>query len=113
MDSRRALNSIGRAPDQGGGMVSSEQIPNNVDLSTNKRLQRALEQWQPKYIEWWREMGPPGFQDHHLVYGRPAVSVAREGWAHCEYVKLPEYRWGIFLAEPIPERRIGFGDLLG
>jgi hypothetical protein len=30
-------------------MISSERIPNNVGLSSNKRLQRALEHWQPAY----------------------------------------------------------------
>src|SRR5216110_1983759 len=91
-------------------MISAEKIPNNVDLSGNKRLQRALEHWQPKYIQWWRDMGPQGFQDYHQVYVRTAVSVDPSGWAHFEYVKLPEYRWGIFLADPVHDRRIGFGD---
>jgi len=36
----------------------SERIPNNVDLSGNRRLQRALESWQPNYIKWWQELGP-------------------------------------------------------
>src|SRR5919202_1758397 len=94
-------------------MISAEKIPNNVNLSSNKRLQRALEHWQPKYIQWWRDMGPQGFQDYHQVYVRTAVSVDPEGWAHFEYVKLPEYRWGIFLADPVPDRRIGFGDFFG
>ncbi|PWT84246.1 MAG: benzoyl-CoA 2,3-epoxidase subunit BoxB, partial [Blastocatellia bacterium] len=94
-------------------MISAERIPNNVGLSTNKRLQRALEHWQPKYIQWWRDMGPQGFQNYHHVYVRTAVSVDPEGWAHFDYVKLPEYRWGIFLADPVPDRRIGFGDFLG
>ncbi len=94
-------------------MLSAERIPNNVDLASNKRLLRALEHWQPKYLQWWREMGPQGFQDYHLVYVRTAVSVDPRGWAHFEYVKLPEYRWGIFLAEPVPDRRIGFGDFYG
>src|SRR5213596_4411309 len=94
-------------------MISAEKIPNNVGLSTNKRLQRALEHWQPKYIQWWKDMGPQGFQDYHQVYVRTAVSVDPAGWAHFEYVKLPEYRWGIFLADPIHDRRIGFGDFLG
>ena len=44
-------------------MISAEKIPNNVGLSDNKRLQRALEHWQPQYIKWWRDMGPQGFQD--------------------------------------------------
>src|SRR5204863_709 len=82
-------------------MISAERIPNNVGLSSNKRLQRALEHWQPKYIQWWRDMGPQGFQDYHQVYVRTAVSVDPSGWAHFEYVKLPEYRWGIFLADPV------------
>jgi benzoyl-CoA 2,3-dioxygenase component B len=94
-------------------MISAEKIPNNVNLSGNKRLQRALEHWQPKYIQWWHDMGPQGFQDHHQVYVRTAVSVDPEGWAHFEYVKLPEYRWGIFLADPVHDRRIGFGDFFG
>jgi len=94
-------------------MISAEKIPNNVNLSGNKRLQRALEHWQPKYIQWWKEMGPQGFQDYHQVYVRTAISVDPEGWAHFEYVKLPEYRWGIFLADPIHDRKIGFGDFYG
>jgi len=94
-------------------MISADRIPNNVNLSDNKRLQRALEHWQPKYLQWWREMGPQGFQDYHHVYVRTAVSVDPSGWAHFEYVRLPEYRWGIFLADPVPDRRIGFGDFYG
>src|SRR6202040_2216053 len=66
-----------------------------------------------KYLQWWKDMGPQGFQDYHQVYVRTAVSVDPEGWAHFEYVKLPEYRWGIFLAAPVPDRRIGFGDFFG
>ena len=58
-------------------------------------------------------MGPQGFQDLHQVYVRTAVSVDPSGWAHFEYVKLPEYRWGIFLADPVHDRRIGFGDFFG
>jgi benzoyl-CoA 2,3-epoxidase subunit B len=94
-------------------MISADRIPNNVDLHSNKRLQRALEHWQPKYLQWWRDMGPQGFQDYHQVYLRTAISVDPKGWAHFEYVKLPEYRWGIFLAEPEHDRRIGFGQFKG
>ena len=94
-------------------MISAEKIPNNVDLSGNKRLQRALEHWQPKYIQWWKDMGPQGFQDYHQVYVRTAISVDPDGWAHFDYVKLPEYRWGIFLADPVHDRKIGFGDFYG
>ncbi|MBI4263358.1 MAG: benzoyl-CoA 2,3-epoxidase subunit BoxB [Acidobacteria bacterium] len=94
-------------------MISSERIPNNVGLSSDKRLQRALDHWHPKFLQWWRDMGPQGFQDSHQVYLRTATSVDPRGWAHFEYVKLPDYRWGIFLAEPVADRRIGFGQFKG
>ena len=57
-------------------------------------------------------MGPAGFQEKD-VYLRTAVDVGREGWAHFGHVKMPEYRWGIFLSEPQPNRIIGFGDSKG
>jgi benzoyl-CoA 2,3-dioxygenase component B len=90
----------------------SGKIPNNVNLNADRRLQRALESWQPKFIEWWTEMGPAGFQKDD-VYLRTATSVDREGWAHFGYVRMPEYRWGIFLADAEPGRTIPFGDNLG
>ena len=89
-----------------------EKIPNNVNLSADKRLQRALEQWLPNYLAWWREMGPEGFQQDS-VYLRTAVSVEPDGWAHFDHVKMPEYRWGIFLEPKQEGRTIGFGDHFG
>jgi benzoyl-CoA 2,3-dioxygenase component B len=86
----------------------SERIPNNVDLASNKTLQRALEHWQPEYLNWWGEMGPERSQQME-VYLRTAVSVDAKGWANFGYVKMPEYRWGIFLAERDPERKVNFG----
>ncbi|MCF2529657.1 benzoyl-CoA 2,3-epoxidase subunit BoxB [Yinghuangia soli] len=83
------------------------RIPNNVDLAGDRRLQRALESWQPKFLAWWAEMGPA--LPTRDVYLRTAVSVGREGWAHFGHVALPEYRWGIFLSERSPDRAIGFG----
>jgi benzoyl-CoA 2,3-dioxygenase component B len=88
------------------------KIPNNVDLHHDKRLQRALEQWQPNYLQWWMEMGPTDFQAKD-VYLRTAISVDAEGWAHFDWVKMPDYRWGIFLADPVAGRKIGFGDNMG
>jgi benzoyl-CoA 2,3-dioxygenase component B len=85
-----------------------ERIPNNVSLADNRRLLRALEEWQPRFLGWWGEMGPEGFQARD-VYLRTAISVDAQGWAHFDWVKMPEYRWGIFLAEPDPSRVIGFG----
>ena len=88
------------------------KIPNNVDLSGDKRLQRALEHWLPKYLEWWHEMGPTDFETKD-VYLRTATSVDAEGWAQFGHVKMPDYRWGIFLADAEKDRTIGFGDHLG
>jgi benzoyl-CoA 2,3-dioxygenase component B len=88
-----------------------DKIPNNVDLSGDRRLQRALEGWQPKFMNWWGEMGPT--LETHGVYLRTAVSVGRDGWAHFDHVNVPDYRWGIFLAEPKPDRRIAFGEHKG
>ena len=90
----------------------SEKIPNNVNLAEDRGLQRALEQWQPHFIDWWKEMGPEGSLDHD-VYLRTAVSVERDGWAHFDYVKMPDYRWGIFLNPTQSEGTIKFGDHKG
>ena len=95
-----------------GAIDYNVRIPNNVGLADDRRLRRALEAWQPAYIDWWREMGPQGLQTHD-IYLRTAISVEREGWAHYEHVKMPDYRWGIFLTPPEPHRRIGFGDHYG
>jgi benzoyl-CoA 2,3-dioxygenase component B len=89
-----------------------ERIPNNVNLAENRRLQRALEDWQPKFLDWWRDMGPDGFQALD-VYLRTAISVDAQGWANFGWVKMPDYRWGIFLADPEPNRTIAFGDHKG
>ena len=86
----------------------NERIPNNVDLGENRRLQRALEAWQPGFLDWWSEMGPSNFNDVD-VYLRTAVSVESDGWAHFGHVKMPDYRWGIFLAKPESDRRSAFG----
>jgi len=94
------------------GINYSEKIPNNVSIAEDRTLKRALEHWQPKFLDWWREMGPTDFQDKD-VYLRTAVSVDAEGWAQYGAVKMPDYRWGIFLADPVPDRRIGFGDQMG
>jgi len=89
-----------------------DRIPNNVNLSEDKRLQRALETWLPNYLDWWHDMGPDGFQDKD-VWLRTAIDVGSEGWAHFDYVKMPDYRWGIFLEPPQPDAKVGFGDSCG
>lgn len=90
-------------------MQLDEKIPNNVDLATDKRLLRALAKWQPNYLQWWHEAGPAVFPDNE-IYLRTAISVDTKGWAQFGYVRMPEYRWGIFLAPAEPGRKIGFGD---
>jgi benzoyl-CoA 2,3-dioxygenase component B len=83
-------------------------IPNNVGLADDARVRRALETWHPGYIDWWKDMGPEGFQDH-LVYLRTAVGVGAEGWARFGFVRMPEYRWGVLLAPQVEGRTIPFG----
>ena len=86
----------------------NERIPNNVGLADDRALQRALEQWQPQFHDWWLEMGPEGTTGYD-VYLRTAVSVERDGWAQFNYLKMPDYRWGIFLNPAEPGRKIHFG----
>ena len=64
------------------------RIPNNVGLSSDKRVLKALEKWHPGYIKWWQDLIPQKFQDS-LVYLRTAVSVDPKGWAKFDYVKMP------------------------
>jgi benzoyl-CoA 2,3-dioxygenase component B len=89
----------------------SEKIPNNVGLREDRRLQRALEAWQPNFLSWWDAMGPT--LPTRDVYLRTAVNVGREGWAQFGFVPMRDYRWGIFLAERAPGRTIGFGEHKG
>ena len=90
----------------------SEKIPNNVNLSEDRTLQRALEGWQPNFINWWDEIGPTGSADSD-VYLRTAVSVDPAGWAQFGHVKMRDYRWGIFLNQAEQNRKIHFGDHMG
>src|SRR5881275_3331888 len=90
----------------------TEKIPNNVDLGRDRVLQRALEHWQPAFLGWWYDMGPTESRNYD-VYLRTAVSVEPDGWAHFDYVKMPEYRWGIFLQPHDENRQVYFGTHKG
>ncbi len=90
----------------------SEKIPNNVNLQSDKTLQRALEHWQPAFLDWWGDMGPDNSKNYD-VYLRTAVSVDPSGWAHFDHVKMPDYRWGIFMNPAEQNRVIPFGDHKG
>src|SRR5882672_5812378 len=89
-----------------------DRIPNNVNLSEDKRLQRALEKWLPNFLGWWLYMGPDGFQDKD-VWLRTAVDVGSEGWPPFAYVKMPDYRSGFFLAPAQPDAKVGLGVTIG
>src|SRR5690606_26543523 len=108
---KRAINRAIKEQDM-SGINYSEKIPNNVNLSSDRTLQRALEHWQPNYLQWWQDMGPEASQNMD-VYLRTAVSVQPDGWAHFDYVKMPEYRWGIFLTPQDGQRKIHFGEHIG
>jgi benzoyl-CoA 2,3-dioxygenase component B len=104
----------GSAPEPTGPLSTidySEKIPNNVDLARDRRLQRALEGWQPKFLDWWKTLGPS--LPTKDVYLRTAIAVGRDGWAHFAHVPMEEYRWGIFLAERDPDKVINFGKHKG
>jgi len=87
-------------------------IPNNVGLNADERVKKALETWHPGYINWWMGMGPQGFQNA-LVYLRTAVGVGSNGWAKFDYVRMPEYKWGILLAPKVEGRTVPFGTSKG
>jgi benzoyl-CoA 2,3-epoxidase subunit B len=57
-------------------------------------------------------MGPEGSLNFD-VYLRTAIGADASGWAHFDYVKMPDYRWGIFLAAPEEGRHINFGEHKG
>src|SRR6185312_2732722 len=90
----------------------STKIPNNVGLQDDQRVLKALEQWHPGYIDWWMTMGPEGFQTSD-VYLRTAISIDPKGWAKFDYVKMPDYRWGILLAPRQEDRQVNFGTHKG
>ncbi len=88
------------------------KIPNNVSLAEDRQVLKALEGWHPGYLDWWNDMGPEGFQES-LVYLRTAVSVDPKGWAKFDYVRMPEYRWGVLLAPQEEGRLVNFGQHKG
>lgn len=88
------------------------RIPNNVGLSSDRKVLKALEKWHPGYIDWWNRLIPRNFQES-MVYLRTAVSVDPKGWARFDYVKMPEYRWGVLLAPEVEARKIPCGEHAG
>jgi benzoyl-CoA 2,3-epoxidase subunit B len=87
-------------------------IPNNVGLEDRPTLAKTLAQFKGDYMKWWRECGPQGF-DAADCYLRMPVAADARGWASYEYVKLPEFRWGVFQADRVENRPALFGRLAG
>ena len=101
-------------PEAGLTMMRSTTPRRSPTTSTwpgDRRLQRALESWQPNFLQLVGDDGPG--RPTEDVYLRTAVAVGREGWAHFAHVAMQEYRWGVFLAERDPDRRIAFGEHKG
>ena len=88
------------------------RIPNNVGLGQDRKVLKALEKWHPGYLDWWNRLIPRSFQES-MVYLRTAVSVDPKGWAKFDYVKMPEYRWGVLLAPQVENRLIPCGEHRG
>ena len=67
---------------------------------------KALEKWHPGYINWWNDLIPQnGFQESAGLSAHCRVSVDPKGWAKFDYVKMPEYRWGVLLAPQVEDRQ--------
>ena len=91
----------------------SQLIPNNVDLSSDRRLQRALEHWQPRFLDWWKEMGPDGTSANE-VYLRTAISASTPTAGRTSATSRCRTIAGAsFWPSRDPNRVIGFGDHKG
>ncbi len=60
-------------------VITDDKIPNNVNLSGDRRLQRALEAWQPHFLDWWKQMGPRAGRSRTSTCAPRSASRARAG----------------------------------
>ena len=89
-----------------------EKIPNNVDLHEDRRLQRALESWQPNFLDWWDVDGPdaadrgrlPAHRGQRRPRGLGALRARRRCASTAGASSSPS---------ATPDRRIGFGEHKG
>jgi benzoyl-CoA 2,3-dioxygenase component B len=93
-------------------MDLNDAIPNNVGLADRPKLRAVLKKFRADYLDWWREAGPQGF-DEADVYLRMPTGIDARGWATYRYVKLADYRWGIYQSEPAENRTAVFGRPAG
>jgi benzoyl-CoA 2,3-dioxygenase component B len=94
------------------GVAASPARVRAVQHFVMARLAPSLEHWQPAFLNWWSDTGPADSAALQ-VYLRTAINVEKDGWANFGYVRMPEYRWGIFLVPRDEERTIAFGDHKG
>ena len=64
----------------------NQKIPNNVDLASNRTLQRALEHWQPEFVKWWGDMGPAARQNcrERPEYAKARSETRDSTWTYSE-----------------------------
>jgi len=61
------------------GINYSEKIPNNVNLSEDRTLQRALEHWQPNYLAGGRTWAPMARRTSMSTCAPPSASTRKAG----------------------------------
>jgi hypothetical protein len=57
----------------------STKIPNNVNLTEDRQVLRALEGWHPGYIDWWKTMGPKASRRRSFICAPRSRSIPRAG----------------------------------
>ena len=73
--------------------------------ATVKPAEARLRRGNPNFLDWWMRYGA----DRRVPRQGPdlpphgGLAWRRDGWAHFDYVKMPDYRWGIFLSPREPE----------
>ena len=92
--------------------ATTPKFPTMWVLSSDRKVLKALEKWHPGYLDWWNKLIPQSFQES-MVYLRTAVSVDPKGWAKFDYVRMPEYRWGVLFAPQVEDRVIPCGEHKG
>ena len=98
-----------RASTAGGPDATSTSTRRSRTTSTcrdDRRLQRALENVAAelhRVVEGDGARGLPGRRRSTCARRSPSTP---SGWANFDYVKMPDYRWGIFLAPPEQDRTI-------
>ncbi len=87
----------------------STQIPNNVGLTEDARVLQGAGDLASRLPRAGGRRHGAGRLQESLVYLRTAVSVDPKGWAKFDYVRMPEYRWGVLLAPQEEGRKVRFG----